>query len=163
MSALQASLAPPANGAARCETLAARLALTRRQVEVLALVARGCSNRHVARELGVTVGAVERHVGALLARLRCTNRSQLVARVWGADAPRADLEPRVAGAAGRWKLTRREADVLALVALGRTNAAIARALWVSEKTVEVWVTGLLRKARERGRAALAARIWAGPA
>lgn len=75
-------------------------------------------------------------------------------------APPGDLGPRVAAAARRWKLTRREADVLALVAAGRTNAAIARALRVSEKTVEVRVTGLLRKAREPGRAALVARVLA---
>lgn len=42
-------------------------------------------------------------------------------------------------------LTPREHDVLALVAEGRTNAAIARRLWLSERTVETHVTGIIAK------------------
>ena len=42
-------------------------------------------------------------------------------------------------------LTARERDVLAVMAEGRTNAAIARRLWLSERTVETHVTGILAK------------------
>jgi DNA-binding NarL/FixJ family response regulator len=42
-------------------------------------------------------------------------------------------------------LTPREREVLALVAEGRTNAAIARRLWLSERTVETHVTGIIAK------------------
>lgn len=42
-------------------------------------------------------------------------------------------------------LTPRERDVLALVAEGRTNAAIAKQLWLSDRTVETHVTGIIAK------------------
>lgn len=42
-------------------------------------------------------------------------------------------------------LTPREREVLGLVAEGRTNAAIARQLWVTERTVEAHVRSILDK------------------
>ena len=42
-------------------------------------------------------------------------------------------------------LTTREREVLALVAEGRTNAAIARRLWLSERTVETHISGVIAK------------------
>jgi DNA-binding NarL/FixJ family response regulator len=42
-------------------------------------------------------------------------------------------------------LTPREAEVLSLVAAGRTNREIATALFVSEKTASVHVSNILRK------------------
>jgi DNA-binding NarL/FixJ family response regulator len=42
-------------------------------------------------------------------------------------------------------LTPREREVLALVAEGKTNASIAKQLWVSEKTVETHVSSILGK------------------
>jgi DNA-binding NarL/FixJ family response regulator len=42
-------------------------------------------------------------------------------------------------------LTPREAEVLSLVAVGRTNREIATALYVSEKTASVHVSNILRK------------------
>jgi DNA-binding NarL/FixJ family response regulator len=49
------------------------------------------------------------------------------------------------GDAARLGLTSREAEVLALVAAGRTNRQIGGALFVSEKTVSVHVSNILRK------------------
>ena len=43
--------------------------LTRRQIEVLSLVARGCSNEQIARERGTTTRAVERALSRVFARL----------------------------------------------------------------------------------------------
>jgi DNA-binding NarL/FixJ family response regulator len=43
------------------------------------------------------------------------------------------------------ELTPREREVLALVAEGRTNASIAKELWVTEKTVETHVSSILGK------------------
>jgi DNA-binding NarL/FixJ family response regulator len=43
------------------------------------------------------------------------------------------------------ELTPREREVLALVAEGRTNASIAKELWLTEKTVETHVRSILMK------------------
>ena len=43
------------------------------------------------------------------------------------------------------ELTPREREVLALMAEGRTNASIARRLWLTEKTVETHVRSILAK------------------
>jgi DNA-binding NarL/FixJ family response regulator len=42
-------------------------------------------------------------------------------------------------------LTPREHEVLALMAEGRTNASIAKQLWLTEKTVETHVSAILGK------------------
>jgi DNA-binding NarL/FixJ family response regulator len=42
-------------------------------------------------------------------------------------------------------LTPREREVLGLMAEGRTNAGIARQLWLTEKTVETHVSSILGK------------------
>jgi DNA-binding CsgD family transcriptional regulator len=52
-------------------------------------------------------------------------------------------------------LTPREREVLALVTTGRTYAEIARALYISEKTVSVHISNLLRKTGTANRIALA--------
>ena len=43
------------------------------------------------------------------------------------------------------ELTPREREVLGLMAEGRTNASIARQLWLTEKTVETHVRSILGK------------------
>ncbi len=43
------------------------------------------------------------------------------------------------------ELTPREREVLALMAEGRTNAAIAKRLWLTERTVETHVRSILGK------------------
>ena len=43
------------------------------------------------------------------------------------------------------ELTPREREVLALIAEGRSNASIARRLWLTEKTVETHVRSILQK------------------
>ena len=58
-------------------------------------------------------------------------------------------------------LTRRELEVLRLVALGRTNREVATILFISEKTAGVHVSNILRKLDLRSRVeagALAHRV-----
>ena len=58
-------------------------------------------------------------------------------------------------------LTAREKEVLAYLVANRTNAEIAEALFISEKTVSVHVSNLLRKTETGSRrevAALARRV-----
>lgn len=52
--------------------------LTPRQSDVLALLAKGRSNKEIARELDLSVGTVKLHVTALLKALEASNRTQAV-------------------------------------------------------------------------------------
>jgi DNA-binding CsgD family transcriptional regulator/tetratricopeptide (TPR) repeat protein len=56
----------------------------------------------------------------------------------------------------RFGLTEREREVVALVAAGRTNAQIAKALFISPRTAGVHVTNILRKLGVSGRVEAAA-------
>ncbi|HXW43507.1 MAG TPA: AAA family ATPase [Streptosporangiaceae bacterium] len=65
----------------------------------------------------------------------------------------------------RFDLTSRESEVLALLAEGKSNRQIARALFISERTVAVHVSRILDKIGVRNRteaAAVAARTAGGP-
>ena len=67
-------------------------ALTPREREVLALIARGFANKRIARELGIAEKTVKTHVGHVLAKLGVTDRTQAAVH-----AVRAGLD----GAVGR--------------------------------------------------------------
>jgi DNA-binding NarL/FixJ family response regulator len=54
-------------------------ALTRRELEVAALVARGLTNRQIAAELVITEGTAANHVKHILARLGVDSRVQVAA------------------------------------------------------------------------------------
>ena len=56
----------------------------------------------------------------------------------------------------RASLTRRESEILALVAQGRTNGEIGRHLFISTKTVSVHVSNILGKLGASGRTEAAA-------
>jgi len=51
--------------------------LTRREREVLRLIARGYAYKEIARELGISTKTVESHVSAVLRKLQLANRYQL--------------------------------------------------------------------------------------
>jgi len=55
--------------------------LTPREHEVLALIARGYSNRQIADELVITCGTAANHVAHILAKLNCHNRTELVIKL----------------------------------------------------------------------------------
>jgi DNA-binding NarL/FixJ family response regulator len=57
----------------------AAVALTARETEVLALLARGASNKLLARELDISVHTAKFHVASVLAKLGARNRSDAVA------------------------------------------------------------------------------------
>ena len=55
------------------------IALTQRELDVLALMAEGASNKLIARQLGISVHTVKFHVGSLLDKLDATGRTDAVA------------------------------------------------------------------------------------
>ena len=65
--------------------------LTRREQEVVALLARGLTNRQIAAELTITERTAETHVGKILGKLNLSRRAQLTA--WAVEhdltSPRA--------------------------------------------------------------------------
>ena len=55
--------------------------LTPREYEVAALVARGCTDRDIARILGIGFGTVRTHITKAMAKSGCANRAELAAAV----------------------------------------------------------------------------------
>jgi DNA-binding CsgD family transcriptional regulator len=69
---------------ARAKNAIAKLSLTRRQGEVLALLLRGETNASIAAALDITERAVELHVTALLDRAQVASRAALIAQLLAA-------------------------------------------------------------------------------
>lgn len=68
--------------AERIARAAERWKLTPRQVEVLALVARGCSNHEIAVRIGTGEKTVEAHMTQILKRSARHSRAALIAHFW---------------------------------------------------------------------------------
>jgi DNA-binding NarL/FixJ family response regulator len=80
----------PESGRALPELLEAesrRYGLSRRQTQVLELLARGLSNKEIARELGCALRTAELHVSELLRRAGAESRASLIARLLAPYAP----------------------------------------------------------------------------
>jgi len=55
--------------------------LTPREREVAALVARGCTDRDIARILGIGFGTVRTHITNAMSKSGCANRAELAAAI----------------------------------------------------------------------------------
>lgn len=66
---------------------------------------------------------------------------------------------RLSSASARWALTPRQTEVLELAVAGESNKAIGGRLGCSERTVELHMKALLKKASVRSRSELAAKFW----
>ena len=53
--------------------------LTPREREVVDLLSRGCTDRDIARVLGISFGTVRTHVNRVLEKTECANRAELAA------------------------------------------------------------------------------------
>jgi len=69
----------PARGGGGMSPASGDTALTRRESEILQLVADGLSNKEIANELTITEGTVKNHVHNALEKLHLTNRVQAAA------------------------------------------------------------------------------------
>ncbi len=63
-------------------------ALTRRQEEVLRLLARGYTNGQIAEELGISLDGAKFHVGEIMGKLQVSTREEAV-EAWRARRPNA--------------------------------------------------------------------------
>lgn len=123
-------------------------ALTDRQRLVAVLAAQGLRNREIGAQLFVSERTIEGHVAAVLDALGAPSRVGIGRHIPG--APTAD--------AGDVRLTPRQQAVADLVAEGRSNAAIAQDLGISEKTVEKHVSDLFVRLGVQSRAGIAALV-----
>jgi DNA-binding CsgD family transcriptional regulator/tetratricopeptide (TPR) repeat protein len=62
------------------------LGLTRRELEVAELIAKGCSNRQIAEQFRLSVRTVETHVSRILSKLGVTSRTAIAARLLAVPA-----------------------------------------------------------------------------
>ncbi|GGL57076.1 helix-turn-helix transcriptional regulator [Planomonospora parontospora] len=67
--------AAPLPGPATPRDSPPRPPLSRRELEVLGLMAEGLSNKQIARGLGISEHGAKRHVANILAKLNCSNRT----------------------------------------------------------------------------------------
>jgi DNA-binding CsgD family transcriptional regulator len=124
--------------------------LTTTEANVLELSARGMSGKLVAYTLGISFARVSEALASAAAKTGCGSRNGIVRLAAAALAPSGEKvdQPR---------LTDAEREIIARLADGWSNAAIARARGTSEKTVANQVGALLKKFGSSSRRALAAQ------
>lgn len=66
--------------------------LTRREHQVMHLIADGCANKEIAMHLGIAVHTVKTHVHNLLLKLGLRSRLEVAVRVYAARRPALPAE-----------------------------------------------------------------------
>jgi DNA-binding NarL/FixJ family response regulator len=138
--------------------------LTPRELEVLAMIADGATSAEIADRLSTAGTTVQSHVTSLLSRatafvpvatLAGSLQQQSYRR---AEHATSSVSPgRALGARPEDLLSRRELELLALIAQGATNAQIAERLVIAKTTVQSHVKSILRKLEVSNRTEAAAR------
>ena len=64
--------------AERTELFSERFALTRRELEILRLLARGYSNQEIGEKLVISISTVKKHVYNLYSKMHVSSRAQLL-------------------------------------------------------------------------------------
>lgn len=149
------------------DTLRDPRALTDHERAVVALLARGESNKAIATALGIGVGSVSTALAAAAKKLGCANRAALLGLAVPLHAPERsdvrgaslgdDLHVIVVPASGEWlyeRLTMTEREILSRLAAGMPTRDIARYRGVSVHTVMNQVATILTKTGARSRAEL---------
>jgi DNA-binding CsgD family transcriptional regulator len=133
-----------------------RLALCTRALDLTADGSAALERVRVELELGATLASMghrteaREHLRPALAAADAIGAAPLVQRA-RRELVATGLRPRRAALEGEAALTPRQRQILALAAEGKTNKAIARALFVSVKTVETHLAAGYRKLGVRGR------------
>ena len=109
--------------------------LSPRERDVARLIARGRSNAEIAREMYVSESTARVHVSRILRILGVTKRAAVAAALTGPTVGTGDLP----------SLTARQRDVVALIATGATNRAIAQQLGIGVTTVEKHVSAVFAR------------------
>ena len=130
-------------------------ALSRRELEVLQLVALGSSNSQIADALALSIHTVKKHLARLLLKLRAQSRSE-AARLYRESI----TQPAAAPTPALGELTNRERDVLSRIAAGANNQRIAADLELSLNTVKRHTTRIYSKLGARSRVRAAALLHA---
>ncbi len=158
--------------------LRSAFALTRREAEVLALLARGRSNRAIGAALFVSPGTVRKHLEHLYAKLgvktrtaaascaldacRCPTSLWQLNDLLGGEPEPQRLYPGSSTSVGHRRellgLTRRELHVLELASQGRTNRQIAASLGLAQGTVKNHLENIYAKLEVSSRTEASARI-----
>ena len=127
--------------------------LSERELQVLQLIATAASNKGIARELGLSVHTIKRHVARLMAKLGTNSRAEAAAiyRTMLPGGTPTQVEPLD-------DFTARELDVIARVVRGRSNCAIADELSVSINTVKRHAANIFDKLAVTSRIEVAALL-----
>ena len=146
---------PPSSSAARSRsTAASTFPFERAQIELRAGVALAARRRARARRSSASASAYRtaRKLGARPLAAEAAEAGRRARRVG-----HRRLGRRAAADADADGLTRRELEVVRLVAVGRTNREIAQELFLSPRTVDMHVRNILRKLDCRSRVEAAHR------
>lgn len=158
---------------ARMATAAAALPAALEAIATPAFVLDGAGRPMLANQAGrALLGRDRRAMAGELARCareRQSNERFAVTPIAARGVPPAvlavarardgELEPRLQRARLVWRLTRRQLEVLRLLAKGHANRTMAEWLGCTERTIEVHVSNLLQMAGADSRAALVAKFW----
>jgi DNA-binding NarL/FixJ family response regulator len=159
--------------------LRSAFALTRREADVLALLARGRSNQAIGAALFVSPGTVRKHLEHLYTKLGVNTRTAAAScaldacggsttslrqldDLLGGDPESQLLHPDSSTSVGHRRellgLTRRELHVLELASRGRTNREIAASLGLAQGTVKNHLEHIYTKLEVSSRTEASARI-----
>jgi DNA-binding NarL/FixJ family response regulator len=135
--------------------------LSRRELEVLQLVALGASNSQIAESLSLSIHTVKKHLAHLLLKLKAESRSE-AARLYRESITQQPVAaaPAPAQAQALEGLTTRERDVLSRIASGANNQRIATELELSLNTIKRHTTSIYSKLGVRSRVRAAALLHA---
>ncbi|MFP3915794.1 MAG: LuxR C-terminal-related transcriptional regulator [Actinomycetota bacterium] len=106
--------------------------LTSRELEIVAHVSEGRSNKEIARQAAISVKTVEAHLASIFSKLGVSNRREVMN--WARERGMEEERP---------ELTESQRRVLGLIARGLRNVEIAGRLGTTTAAVEAEVRGIL--------------------